>query len=87
MAALSVSRSDCALGCFYRRLKARSGPKQALVATAHKLARIYYSMMRDHTPYVPQDPTAYTEAVRQRELKALHRKAAKLGCVVQPIAA
>ncbi len=87
MAALSVVRSDCALGLFYRRLKARSGPKQALVATAHKLARIYYSMMRDHTPYVPQDPTAYTEAVRQRELKALHRKAAKLGCVVQPIAA
>jgi hypothetical protein len=87
MAALSVVRSDCALGHFYRRLKARSGPKPALVATAHKLARIYYCMMRDHTPYLPQDPAAYTEAVRQRELKALHRKAAKLGCVVQPIAA
>jgi transposase len=84
MAALSVSRSDCALGLFYRRLRARSGPKQALVATAHKLARIYYCMMRDHTPYAPQDPTAYSEAVRQRELNALHRKAAKLGFVVQP---
>lgn len=39
MAAQSVLRSSCAFGAFYRRLKGRLGPAQALVATAHKIAR------------------------------------------------
>jgi hypothetical protein len=39
MAAQSVFRADCALGAFYRRLKGRLGPAQALVATAHSIAR------------------------------------------------
>jgi transposase len=86
MAALSVTRSDCVLGVFYRRLRMRLGPQQALVATAHKLARIYYFMLRDHKPYAPPDPATYTQALRQRALKALQRKAAKLGFTLQPTA-
>ncbi len=35
-AAASVARSNCAFGAFYRHLKARVGPAQAQVATAHK---------------------------------------------------
>ena len=39
MAAQSVLRAHCALGACYRRLQGRLGPAQALVATAHKMAR------------------------------------------------
>jgi len=39
-AAAALTRSNTAFGSFYRRLKSRVGPSQALVATAHKLARV-----------------------------------------------
>jgi transposase len=39
MAAPSVSRSPWAFGAFSRRLQGRLGPAQALVATAHQIAR------------------------------------------------
>lgn len=38
-AAPSLSRSHGALGAFSRRMPGRRGPAQALVATAHKIAR------------------------------------------------
>ena len=39
-AAQSVSRSDSALGAYYRAMRARKGPQQATVASAHQIARI-----------------------------------------------
>jgi hypothetical protein len=41
-AAQSVARSDSAVGVYYRAMRARLGPGQAIVATAHKIARIVY---------------------------------------------
>ena len=51
MATQSVLRANCALGAFYRRIKGRLGPAQALVATAHKMARTVYHMRKDRVPY------------------------------------
>jgi transposase len=51
MAAQAVIRSHCAFGAFYRRVKGRLGPAQALVATAHKIARTVYDMLKDRVPY------------------------------------
>ena len=51
MAAQSVIRADCAFGAFSRRLQGRLGPAQALVATAHKMARTVYHMLKDQVPY------------------------------------
>ena len=39
------------LGAFYRRMKSRSGAMQAVVATAHKMARIIYTMVKNKTEY------------------------------------
>lgn len=44
MAAFSLTRSNSALGAFYRRLRARLGAPKAITATAHKLARLFYYM-------------------------------------------
>lgn len=87
LAAQSVGRSDSALGAFYRRLKARLGPAQAITALAHKLARILYHLLKHREPYHDLGRDAYEQQFRERELKSLHRKAAKLGFQLTPLAA
>ena len=42
LAAASLSRSQCYLGDFYRRMQSRQGHAHAITATAHKLAILYY---------------------------------------------
>ena len=79
MAAQSVVRADCAFGAFYRRLKGRLGPMQALVATAHKMARTVYHMLKDRFPYHDIGAGEYNQRFRERELKYVQKKAAKLG--------
>jgi hypothetical protein len=79
IAAQSVGRSHWALGAFDRRLPRRLGPAQALVATAHKSARIVYHMLQAHSPYQDIGAAADDNRVRERELKYLQKKAAKLG--------
>lgn len=79
MAAQSVLRADCALGAFYRRLKGRRGPVQALVATAHKIARTVYHILKDRVPSHDLGAAEYTKRFRERELQYVQKKAAKLG--------
>jgi len=43
-AAHSVTRSHSSIGAYYRAMRARLGRKQAIVATAHKIARIVYHL-------------------------------------------
>ena len=51
MAAQSVVRADGAFGACSRRLTGRLGPTQALVATAHTMARTVYHMRKERSPY------------------------------------
>jgi transposase len=83
MAAQSVAKSpDSAFGAFYRRLKARLGAQQAIVATAHKIARAFYHMLKHRTPFHDLGGDEYERRARERELKNLEKRAAKLGCSV-----
>ena len=50
-AANSVYRSDNALGNYYRRMKARLGPKGAKCAVARKMLVIYYHMVTNKQPF------------------------------------
>ena len=79
MAAQSVLRAHCALGAFSRRLKGRLGPAPALVATAHKMARTVYHMLKDRVPYYDIGAAEYNTRFREREFQALQKKAAQLG--------
>jgi transposase len=82
IAAESVSRKQDGLGAYYRRQRARLGPQKAIVATAHKLARIFYHVLTERTAFKPMSDEAYEKQVRERELANLKKKAAKLGCTV-----
>jgi transposase len=78
-AAQSVSRSDSAVGAYYRSMRARKGPEQANVATAHKIARIVYHLLKYGEAYEAESAAAYEQQRQERELRVLTRRASKLG--------
>jgi len=84
MAALAVSRSDTALEAFYRRLRARMGSPKAITATAHKIAKIVYNMLKHGTAYVDRGVQYYEDQYRHRVVKNLHRRAEQLGFTLHP---
>lgn len=86
LAAQSLARSDCALGAFYRRIRARHGGPKAVTATAHKLARIVYIMLKNRQPYHDPGADYYEEQYRLRAIRNLQRKASKLGLRLEPFA-
>jgi transposase len=85
MAAMALSRSDSALGAFYRRLCGRMDKPRANTATAHKLARMVYFMLTRGEAFVDQGQQRYEEQQRQRSVAALKRRAAALGFDLNPI--
>lgn len=86
MAASSLYRSPTALGAFHRRIKARCGGQQAVTATAHKIARIYYAMLTKGTSYVELGQRAYEQRYKQRRIDHLNRQAKSLGFQLVPCA-
>jgi transposase len=84
LAAQAVARSDSAFGAFYRRKRAQYGPKVANVATAHKIARAVYFMLKHHVPYEALKAEEYEAKQHERELTRLKRHAAKLGYNLTP---
>jgi len=87
MAAVTVGKTDTALGAFYRRLSARVGKAKAVTATARKIAVLYYNTLRYGMTY--RDPGAdyYEQRYRQRVVKNLRRRAATLGFALQEVPA
>ena len=87
LAARSTNRSDSEIGAFYRRIKARHGAPIAITATAHKIARIVYHLLKYQEEYKDSGAEAYETQYQARILKNLQRKAKKLGMVLTPLAA
>lgn len=51
LCANTLGRSKGILGSYFRRLKSRGGYMHAIVATAHKLAEIFYTMVKTKSAY------------------------------------
>ena len=85
LAANALHRSDSALGAFLRRKKAHLGSPKAITATAHKLARIIYSMLRYGQQYVDAGARYYERQYRERVLRSAKQRAAQLGYRLVPI--
>lgn len=84
-AASSLGKTPTALGAFYRRVAARRGKGIAVVATARKLACIYYRLLRHGGQYVEQGAAAAEAAYAQRRLTSLQRQAKALGFDLRPL--
>ena len=85
LAAVTIGRSDTALGAFYRRLAARAGKAKAVTAMARKIAVLFYNTLRHGMTY--QDPGAshYEERYRNRVLCNLKRRAKSFGYGLQEL--
>jgi transposase len=77
-AANAVQKSDHWLGDYFRRMKAKGGNKYAVVATAHKIATIYYKMVRYQKPFNPPDLEHYRTQQKEQKIKYLERKLQQL---------
>jgi transposase len=79
LAVMSLSRTQTALGAFYRRLAARIGKPQAVTATARKLAILVYRALKGELTYRDPGADAYNHQQRTRVLRHLRQRAATLG--------
>jgi hypothetical protein len=66
------------LGDYYRRIRSKAGKGKAVVATARKLAVIYYQMMTTKESFNPQALTVYQNQYNERKIKQLERIIARL---------
>ena len=85
LAANALHRSDSALGAFLRRKKAQLGAPKAITATARKLARLIYTMLRYGQEYVDAGAEYYETQHQQRALRSAKRRAAQLGYQLVPM--
>jgi transposase len=79
IAAQALSRSNSALGAFYRRLRGRLGAPKAITATAHKLARMFYRLWTTRQAYCDPGADYYEQQYRERMVNNLKKKAQSLG--------
>jgi transposase len=85
LAAHSLHRSPSPLGDFLRRMKAKRGPAAATTATAHKIAVIFYTLVKNQVEY-DESLWAARDAQRQHRLETkLHRDAKRLGYQLIPV--
>lgn len=79
MAASTLYRSPTALGAFLRRMKTRLGPAKAITATAHKLAKLIYNLLKYGSDYVEIGQEYYEKEYQNRVIKNLRKRAEILG--------
>ncbi len=84
MAAYTLTRSNSALGAYLRRMKTRLGAPKAITATAHKIAKIFYNMLKYGKEYVDRGQQYYELQHRSRVMRNLSRRAASLGLKLVP---
>ena len=81
IAANSLYHSKNPLGDFYRRIRAKSGAPKAVVATARKLAIIYYMMVSKKEAFNPAALVDFQEKSKEKKINLLKKKIAKLEAI------
>jgi transposase len=75
--------NDCALAAAFRRTAQRRGMKKAVVATAHRILRIAYSIIRKGTEYVERGGDIFDQLRPERTAKKLVRRLERIGFEVE----
>ena len=73
-AANGVQKTDTWLGDYFRRMKTKGGHKYAVVATANKIATIYYVMITKKEEYKPVELEQYQKKYTQAKIAYYERK-------------
>jgi transposase len=85
LAAHSLHHADNHLGEFFRKMKRKLGPAQAITATAHKLARITFHLLKTREEYDETVFQKYDRDAQQRTEARLRRQATRLGFQLVPV--
>jgi transposase len=83
MAANSVRKSKSYLGAFFRKMLCRQGPQKAITTTAHKLARLVFSLLKHGHEYVAQKTEEMEKNRTLKKMLQVGAEAAKLGMKVE----
>ena len=74
MAANGLFNSKSPMGDFYRRIRTKAGAGKAVVATARKLAIVFYKMVSTKEAFNPKALQDYQEKYKQKKINQLRRK-------------
>jgi transposase len=85
LAARALLNCKSVLGNFLRRLRARLGIGTAIRATACKLAKLFYRLITKGEAYRRESTELEEAKQRERQLRALERKARELGMQLMPV--
>jgi transposase len=85
LGANSLCRAKGYFGEFFRRMRAKLGTAQAITATAHKIARVLYHVLRNKEPYAETVFHQSDEHARRRAEMRLRKHAALLGFQIIPV--
>ncbi|HSH76956.1 MAG TPA: IS110 family transposase [Herpetosiphonaceae bacterium] len=75
----AVRVKESSLAAFYQRLVARRGVKKAIVAVAHKLLTIAYTLVRKREAYQERGAAVLDERHKERVLHRMQRRFEQLG--------
>ena len=78
MAASNLSKSKSTLGDYARKMRTRIGKKGAVVAGAHKLARVIFTMIKDQKSYNPEIFIKDQQKWKDNRIKYLEKQLQKL---------
>jgi transposase len=78
IAANNLYNSKSPLGDHYRRIRAKAGAAKAVVATARKLAIIYYKMIANKEAFNPKALDDYQQKYKAKKINQLKKKIALL---------
>jgi len=87
VAAQALANSKTALGAFYRRMRSRKGGPFAVAVTAHKLAKLFYRLLKYGQQYVERGVDYYQERYKAQQVRAALKTLASHGYqpILQPI--
>jgi len=85
LSAAALRRSQSALSAYFRRMCAHMDKSKAVTATAHKLARLIYTMLTKGQEYVDAGQDYFEERHRERVLRSLKQRAQQMGMVLMPV--
>lgn len=70
VAAQTLANSKTALGAFYRRMRGRKGAPHAVRATAHKLAKLFYRLLKYGEDYIERGADYYEKRYKEHQVRA-----------------
>ena len=81
----TLLKSKSSLGAFFRRKRSQLGVPEAITATAHKIAKIVYLMIKNKCEYQDIGEDYYEKKYKDNIINKMMKKAASLGYNLSPI--